>query len=120
VIALNAYRCTGRLGYTLHMNPKAMPVRLAFAALLLSGSHIATAKEHGHWCSITDQGSNNCSFDSVARCLKAVSAAGGYCMRQAQMDDRPRPAADDLSNEAINNQKQNRDLPIDIHICRGC
>jgi hypothetical protein len=106
------------------MNPKAMPVHLAFAALLLFGSHMATAKEHGRWCSIPDQGSGNCSFDSVARCLKAVSAAGGYCMQQAQMDDRrPRRAADDSSNEAnsaIKNQKQNRDLPIDIHICRGC
>lgn len=110
-----------RIHYSMH--PKGMFVRLVFAAALLFAPNLAIAKEHGRWCSITDQGAGNCSFELVARCLKAVSAAGGYCMRQAQMDDRPRRAAEDLSNEAnsaINTQKQNCDLPIDIHICRGC
>jgi hypothetical protein len=105
------------------MHPKATPVSLAFAALLLFGSHVAVAKEQGHWCSVSDRGVGNCSFGSVARCLTAVTAAGGYCMRQEQMDDGPRRAADDSTNEAhsaIKSQQQNLDLPMDIHICRGC
>ena len=105
------------------MIPKAMPVHLAFAALLLFGSQIATAKDQSRWCSISDDGARNCSFVSVARCLAAASRSGGYCMREEQMDDRPRRAANDSTNEAkqaLKNQSQNSDLPIDIHICRGC
>jgi hypothetical protein len=102
------------------MNPK--PIALAFAALLL-GSPMATAKEQGRWCAISDDGSGNCSFVSVARCLATVSKSGGYCMREEQMDNRPRGVDDNSSTQASRapkNQGQDRDLPIDIHICRGC
>ena len=105
--------------------PKAMPMPLPVAAFLLAifGMHTADAKAEIRWCSISDEGASNCSFVSVAQCLAAVSGAGGYCMREAQMSDSEPRVADSSTSEAkrpVKNQKQHRNLPIDIHICRGC
>src|SRR5689334_13928141 len=102
-----------------------MLMPLAIAALLLAifGIHTADAKVEIRWCSISDEGASNCSFVSVAQCLSAVSGAGGYCMREAQMSDSELRAAENSKSEAkrpVKNQRQHRNLPIDVHICRGC
>jgi hypothetical protein len=105
--------------------PKAMPMPLPVAALLLAvlAMHAADAKAEIRWCSISDEGASNCSFASVAQCLAAVSGAGGYCIREAQISDSEPRAADSSTSEVkrpVKNQRQRRNLPIDIHICRGC
>jgi hypothetical protein len=43
-------------------------------------------------------------------------------MPEAQMNDSELRAADSSTSEAKNpvNRRQHRNLPIDIHICRGC
>jgi hypothetical protein len=107
------------------IHPKAMPMLLPVAALLLTifGTHIADAKAEIRWCSISNEGASNCSFVSVAQCLAAGSGAGGDCMREAQMSDSEPRAADSSTSEAkrpVKNKRQHRNLPIDIHICRGC
>src|SRR3954467_9129442 len=104
--------------------PKAMPTTLPVTALMLAifVMHTANAKTEIRWCSISDEGASNCSFVAVAQCLAAVSGAGGYCMREAQMSDSEPRIADSSTSEAKRpgkNQRQHRNLPIDIHICRG-
>jgi hypothetical protein len=105
--------------------PKAMPMPRPIAALLLIilATPMADAKAEIHWCSISDQGSSNCSFISVDQCLATVSGLGGYCMREAQLSDGKPRAADSSTSEAkrpVKNQRRYRNSPIDIHICRGC
>src|SRR5436189_6272435 len=102
-----------------------MPMPLPVAALLLAifGMHPAAAKAEIHWCSVSDEGASNCSFVSVAQCLAAVSGVGGYCMREAQISDSQLRAAENSTSEAkrpLKNQRQHRNLPTDIHFCRGC
>jgi hypothetical protein len=98
------------------------PVAGSVLVLAALGSQIASAKTASFWCAISDEGASNCSFVSIGQCLAAVSGAGGYCMREAQIEVRPR-AADYPANNAKSAKKDythQRDVPIDIHICRGC
>src|SRR5436190_6250728 len=99
-----------------------MPMPLPVAAFLLAifGTHMADAKAEIRWCSISDEGASNCSFVSVALCLAAVSGSGGYCIREAQMNDSQLRAADSSTSEAkrpVKNKRQPSNLPTDIHIC---
>jgi hypothetical protein len=106
------------------IHPKAVSMPLAVATLWLAifGALMTNAKAEIRWCSISDEGANNCSFVSVAQCLAAVSRSGGYCMPEAQMNDSELRASDSSTSEAKKpvNRRQHRNLPIDIHICRGC
>ena len=106
------------------ISAKVMPLTLAVAVLLaILGTHVVNAKAEIRWCSISDEGATNCSFDAVAQCLAAVSGAGGYCMREAQMSDSELRAADSSTREAkrpVKHKRQPSNLPTDIHICRGC
>jgi len=100
-----------------------MPLPVAVLLLAIFGTHLANAKAEIRWCSISDEGASNCSFVAVAQCLAAVSGSGGYCIREAQMNDSQRRAADSSTSEAkrsAKNKRQHGNLPIDIHICRGC
>jgi len=92
--------------------PKAMPMPLPVAAFLLAifGMHTADAKAEIRWCSISDEGASNCSFVSVAQCLAAVSGAGGYCMREAQMSDSEPRVADSSTSEAKGVIRRSRDV----------
>src|SRR5690349_15596206 len=100
-----------------------MPLPVAALLLAIFGMSTANAEAEIRWCSISDEGASNCSFVAVAQCLAAVSGAGGYCMREAQLSDSEPRAVDRSTSEAkrpVKNQRQHRNLPIDIHICRGC
>ncbi len=106
------------------IDPQAMrmPLPVALFLLVVCGTQAVDAKTEILWCSISDEGSSNCSFASVAQCLSAVAGAGGYCMREAQVSDNELRAAGKSRSEAKSRakHKQNGNLPIDIHFCRGC
>jgi hypothetical protein len=42
-----------------------------------------TAKAEPRWCSISNEGSYNCSYTSMDQCRSTVSGTGGSCMPEA-------------------------------------
>src|SRR3954453_6065055 len=84
----------------IHPKPVFMPLAVVALWLLILGALITSAKAEIRWCSISDEGANNCSFVSVAQCLAAVSRAGGYCMTEAQMNDSEFRASDSSPSKA--------------------
>jgi hypothetical protein len=101
-------------------------MRIALAALLLTAaSFIAAAApaEQQRWCSISNEGYNNCSFASLSDCRAVVTGTGGTCIPEAPVGHRQpgtakTPSAPDPQLDALLDRVNKKNDKLIL--CRGC
>jgi uncharacterized protein DUF3551 len=98
-------------------------MRPFLAVLLLSVPFILPASAQQRWCAISNEGSSNCGFASLADCRATATGTGGNCMPQAPVGHRQSgsartPAPPDTQLDALLervNRKNDK-----LILCRGC
>jgi|SRR5687767_11400822 hypothetical protein len=87
----------------------------------VSSAEIAKAQQ---WCSVTSNGTTNCTFGSIEKCRTSIAGTGGSCMPAAPVGHmQPRSGTagsaprDDKLDAVLDRANRKGDALI---ICRGC
>jgi hypothetical protein len=77
-----------------------------------------------NWCSVSNEGATNCSFESMDLCRANIAGVGGFCIPQAPIGHR-QPRASDIPDSPPTAtdrafEQRNRKLDKSLQLCRGC